>query len=143
MTLFLRIKERFPARALEWFCGGLILALGWTMLLLPGSFDRPGLQNFVDLMPPISWAFSGLVLGCMHIAGLVLNGHQPKISIPLRLISAALGASFFGLFVGRFAETTTSGSVAFGVITYSALVLAQIYNTFRIAEDAKEQFSRR
>jgi len=139
MTIFLHIRERFPARALEWLCSGLIFALGLAMLIFPASFDRVGLESFSQLMRPAAWAAMGVALGGMRLSALFINGRDPRVSIPARLAGAVLGAGYYGLFVGRFAEGSTSTSIAFGVVTYSALMLADIYNAMRVTADRKAQ----
>lgn len=142
MPLFIRIKERFPTRALEWFCSGLIFALGISMLAFPASFDRPGLATFSQLMDPITWALCGTAIGGLRLCALFINGHDPKVSLPARFAGTILGAGFFGLFVGRFAESSTSDAIAFGVITYSGLMVADIYNTMRVTADAKAEWGK-
>ncbi|MET0337897.1 MAG: hypothetical protein ABW063_09050, partial [Caulobacter sp.] len=112
MTLFIRIRERFPTRALEWLCSGLIFALGLSMLIFPASFDRPGLATFAQLMDPLAWALAGIGLGGARLCALFINGHDVKLSIPGRLVGAVLGAGFFGLFVGRFVESSTGDAIA-------------------------------
>lgn len=140
MTLFLNIRRRFPARALEWLCGGLIFALGISMLMFPASFERPGQETFEAFMPPVVWSLLGVGLGGLRLCALLINGHDRKVSIPTRLVGAIMGAGFFGLFVGRFAESSTSNAIAFGVITYSALMIADLYNTMRVTADAKAEW---
>jgi len=142
MTLFIRIRERFPSRAPEWFCSGLIFALGIAMVIFPASFERPGLETFVQLMPQATWALVGVLLGGWRLSFLFINGHSPRLSVPARLVGAVLGVGFFGLFVGRFVESSTSNAIALGVITYSGLALADLYNTMRVTADAKAEWGK-
>lgn len=140
MTIFLKIKEHFPVRALEWFCSFLILLLGWTMLIAPDSFDRPAMQSFSELMPGIVWALSLMVLGFFRLGALAVNGSNFKITLPIRWLGSILGAGLFGLFVGRFSLAMDDSSVLFAIVTYSSLVIAEIYNTLRTAQEAKHRF---
>lgn len=142
MTLFIRIKERFPTRALEWFCSGLIFALGISMLAFPASFDRPGLSSFAQLMDPLVWSLGGIAVGGLRLCAMFINGHDPKVSLPARFVGTILGAGFYGLFVGRFVESSTSDAIAFGVITYAGLMVADIYNTMRVTADAKAEWGK-
>lgn len=140
MTLFIRIRERFPTRALEWFCSALIFALGLSMLSFPASFERPALATFTQLMDPVVWALCGIGLGGARLSALFINGRNARLSIPARFLGAILGTGFYGLFVGRFVESSTSNAIALGVITYSGLMMADIYNTMRVTAHAKAEW---
>lgn len=141
MTIFVRIKERFPIRALEWFCAFLILMLGWSMLISQDSFTRPSMQSFNEIMPGIAWALSLLTIGFVRVVSLVINGNKTIVTLPLRWVGSILGASIFGFFVGRFSSSMEDSSVLLILVTFTSLVMAEVYNTLRIAQEAKDSLT--
>lgn len=130
-----RLRQKVPARIAEWLCAGQIFVLGWGLLLFPATFDRPGLSVFSDFMPTARWAWISLALGSFRLVALFVNGHRPLVSGPMRIVGAIAGAGLFGLFLGRFVDISTEGSIAIGVYPFAAWLVADIWNGARASTE--------
>lgn len=133
--LLVRVRERFHVRLFEWTASVLIIGLGLWMLAWPVVFERIGLAGFAELMHPILWQVAAIGIGAARIAALVLNGHRPRWSAPVRMAGALAGACFFAALATGFAMRSSFEDPSIGILTFLILALADLYSAARAAMD--------
>lgn len=121
-------------RLFEWITSLVILALGMIMWLSPESFYRtPSLQPFAS--HAIEWTIACLSIGLARLLALYVNGHWVGGTPLLRLIGSIAGATVFGAFVGNFMSSSTLGSIAWPIATYTGLMVGELISSFFSASD--------
>jgi len=97
--IWLRVKHRFGPRIPEWFMAGHIL-----MLLPTQTFNHPAFASFRQLVPSevfLGWAM--LVIGCLRIIGVVINGAKKTVTPQVRVFSVSVGCMIWsGSHAGSF-----------------------------------------
>lgn len=133
--LLIRVRERFQIRAVEWVAALITIGMGFWMLIWPSVFDRIGLSGFADLMHPALWMTAAIGIGVARIAALLLNGHWPLLSAPIRMTGAVAGSSFFAAVAAGFAMRSDLDSPAIGIVVFLILAVADLYSATRAAID--------
>jgi hypothetical protein len=65
---------------MEWFMAGHMILFGYVLLLPSETFNQSAFMSFPDLVPSesfLGWAM--LVVGCLRIVGLVINGAKRTV----------------------------------------------------------------
>lgn len=142
MSLFIELKKHFPARALEWFCGILLLSWGFYVLLHPGMFQGSSSLIFSGLDMIASqelWGLAAFSLGFLRLIALYINGQWTRTPLIRVCVSFASVFMWFWITVGLY----KSGIDQTGLAIYPWLVVADMYSAFRAASDAYEAEAQR
>lgn len=131
----MQLGTHFPLRVLDWFVAGIMFTWGatclnvadatWQLSIYDGLRAWAG-QNF--------WGFIMLGLGAVRLAALYVNGALRRTP-HTRMVGAFLCA-FIWLQLG-FAMLQSETPPIAGLTIYPWLFLADIYNVYRAAQDAK------
>jgi hypothetical protein len=133
--IIMRVKERVPLRIAEWQGGISMVLLGLYLVIWPGAFNRYGLSGFEAIAPVGVWVAACLVLGASRIGALVLNGHQPEVSAPIRCIVAGCGVALFSSIAAGYSLATNEHGPPMAMILAIAMLLGELFNTARSALD--------
>lgn len=134
--LWIRIRHRFGPRMMEWFMAGHMIMFGWVLLLPSQTFNQPAFASFRNLVP--SEDFLGrimLLIGCLRIIGLVINGAREKVTPQIRQFSAGIGCVIWTGIAYGFAS---SDVVSTWLAIYPLFALGELVNIHRAARDQGE-----
>ena len=137
--MILKLQKSFPIRVTEWLLACIMLS--WSILcwnLRDVDWSNPlysGLARFGDQH---SWAFFAFVIGGLRLAALMINGAW-RPSPHLRAMGAFLSC-FMWLQISL--ALFNSEIRATGLAIYPWLLIADIYNVFRAAHDARQSDDR-
>lgn len=131
--LLVRIKERLPLRIAEWLAALAMIGIGLYLVVWPGAFTRAGLSGFAAIAPVGTWIAASLILGALRIFALVLNGHMPHVSAPIRMVGAILGVGLFASVAAGYALAQTENGPPLGVIFALAFVAGDLFSSARTA----------
>jgi len=134
--IFLRVREKMPLRIAEWLCGAAMILLGLYLVIWPAAFERAGLSGFAAIAPVGIWVGASLILGAARVGALVLNGHRPSISAPLRCLVAILGIGLFSSIAAGYAMATTPQGPPMAMIFALVLMTGDIFNSARAGMDS-------
>ena len=138
--IVLHLPHRVHKRVSEWMAAFAMVALGLYFMLWPSAFFRLGMGGFADIssaigMPVQIWMWACIAFGFLRIGALILNGHRPQTSAPIRLVGSMLGAALFAgvstaliMSIGEFAASV---GLPFAIV----FALAEIYNACRAGAD--------
>lgn len=133
MTVFLeRVKDKLPIRAVEWLLSMMILIIGVVMLTGSDMFNRSGMEGFTKIMPAFCWSILAIAIGGSRVAALLINGHNPRVSSPLRAVGALLGVAMFA----AFSTAMLMESVTLGTTVFTVLMFGDFYSSIRAGRDA-------
>lgn len=127
-TPWRRFKRNVPLNGAEWVTSCILGALGLIMLIAPGSFDRPDLANFIEVMSPRYWTALCLFIASASIASLGCYSEVPKWAAPMRVIMSGVRAVIFAAFLGRALDMSTALSISFGVALYGVPMIADMFS---------------
>jgi hypothetical protein len=133
--IFLRIREKIPLRISEWLCGLAMVLIGLYLVIWPTAFTRSGLSGFASIAPVGVWVAASLFLGVARVGALVLNGHQPTVSAPIRCFVAVTGVGLFSSVPGGYAMATSEHGPPLGMVLALVLMAGDIFNAARAATD--------
>ncbi|GHA27745.1 hypothetical protein GCM10007989_24540 [Devosia pacifica] len=112
------LRQRFRLRSLEWEHACISLVFGGILLFNPSLMDAESFSGFLG--GSVVWGIGVLVLGCVNVAALIVNGTVPKPTAALRFVSALLQVFLFlMLSIGFLA----SGTGTTGIGTYCVLAI--------------------
>lgn len=134
--IFLRVREKIPLRIAEWLGGLAMVGIGLYLVIWPTAFDRAGLSGFKAIAPVGVWVGASLILGAARVGALVLNGHRPSISAPIRCFVAMMGVALFSSIAAGYAMATTLHGPPLAMIFALVLMAGDIFNTIRSAMDS-------
>jgi hypothetical protein len=134
--IFLRIRERIPLRIAEWLGGVAMIMIGLYLVIWPTAFERAGLSGFAAIAPVGVWVGASLVLGAARVGALVLNGHKPEVSAPIRCIVAVAGVALFSSIAAGYAMATNEHGPPMAMIFAIVLMAGDLFNTIRSAMDS-------
>jgi hypothetical protein len=134
--IFLRMRERIPLRIAEWLGGLAMILIGLYLVIWPTAFERAGLAGFAAIAPVGVWVGASLVLGAARIGALVLNGHKPEISAPIRCFVAMMGVALFSSIAAGYGMATNQHGPPMAMIFALVLMAGDIFNTIRSAMDS-------
>jgi hypothetical protein len=134
--IFLRMRERIPLRIAEWLGGLAMIMIGLYLVIWPTAFERAGLAGFAAIAPVGVWVGASLVLGAARVGALVLNGHKPEISAPIRCFVAMMGVALFSSIAAGYAMASNAHGPPMAMIFALVLMAGDIFNTIRSAMDS-------
>jgi hypothetical protein len=134
--ILLRIREKIPLRIAEWLGGIAMIAIGLYLVIWPTAFERAGLAGFASIAPVGVWVGASLVLGAARVGALVLNGHQPTVSAPIRCVVAICGVGLFSSIAAGYSLATNEHGPPLATVLALTLMAGDIFNTIRSAMDS-------
>ena len=134
--IFLRIREKMPLRIAEWLGGVAMILIGLYLVIWPTAFERAGLSGFAAIAPAGVWVGTSLVLGAARVGALVLNGHRPEVSAPIRCLVAIMGVGLFSSIAAGYALATTANGPPLAMVFALVLMAGDMFNAARAGMDA-------
>lgn len=134
--IFLRIREKMPLRIAEWLGGVAMILIGLYLVIWPTAFERAGLSGFAAIAPAGIWVGTSLGLGAARVGALVLNGHRPEVSAPIRCLVAIMGVGLFSSIAAGYALATTSNGPPLAMIFALVLMAGDMFNAARAGMDS-------
>lgn len=134
--IWIRITHRFGPRMMEWFYAGHMILVGYVLLLPSQTFNQPAFMAFRDLAPSedkMGWFM--LLIGCLRIVGLVVNGARKTVTPQIRQISAGIGCLIWSGMSYCFAS---SDVVSTWLAIYPLFAVGELVNIHRAAHDQGE-----
>lgn len=141
--IFLRFKEKIPLRIAEWLGAIAMVLIGLYLVIWPSAFQRAGLSGFQSIAPVGVWVTASLLLGTARVAALVVNGHKPELSAPVRCIVAALGVGLFSSISAGYSMSTNEYGPPLATVLAFVLMVGELFNTTRSAQDVFEAYRSR
>lgn len=133
--IWIRIQHRFGPRMMEWFMAGHMIMFGYVLLLPSETFNQPSFWAFRTLVTEDFLGWFMLIIGCVRIVGLVINGAKKKVTPQIRQVSAAIGCMIWaGITYGFFASDVISTWLAI----YPLFAIGELVNINRAARDQGE-----
>ncbi|MBZ5757969.1 hypothetical protein LAV84_04950 [Rhizobium sp. VS19-DR104.2] len=134
--MWISIQHRFGPRMMEWFMAGHMILFGYVMLLPSETFNQPAFHSFRDLVPSENFMGWGMLLvGCLRIVGLVINGARKTVTPQIRQVSAAIGCIIWSGISYGFAS---SDVVSTWIAIYPLFAIGELVNINRAARDQGE-----
>ncbi len=134
--IFLRMRDKVPLRIAEWLGGLAMILIGLYLVIWPLAFERAGLAGFAAIAPVGVWVGASLILGAARVGALVLNGHQPSVSAPIRCVVAIMGTGLFASIAAGYAMATTDKGPPMAMILALVLMAGDIFNSARAGMDS-------
>lgn len=133
--IWIRVKHRFGPRMMEWFMAGHLIMFGYVLLLPSETFNQPAFQAFRDFVTEDFLGWSMLLIGCLRIIGLVINGARKSVTPQIRQFSAGVGCFIWSLICYGFAS---SDIVSTWIAIYPLFAIGELVNINRAARDQGE-----
>jgi tape measure domain-containing protein len=139
----LRIQHRFGPRMPEWFMSIHMILFGYVLLLPTETFNQPAFTAFRLIPTEAVLGMSSenvmggamLLIGCIRILGLIVNGARKHVTPQIRQISAGIGCMLWaGITYGFFSSDVVSTWLAI----YPAFAVSEAINIYRAAHDEGE-----
>ena len=134
--ILLRFREKIPLRIAEWLGGIAMILIGLYLVIWPTAFARAGLSGFAAIAPVGIWVGASLILGAARVGALVLNGHKPEVSAPIRCFVAMMGVGLFSSIAAGYALATTENGPPMAMVFALVLMMGDLFNTIRSAMDS-------
>lgn len=134
--IWVRIQHRFGPRMMEWFMAGHMIAFGSILLLPAQTFNQPAFMAFDQLVPSedfLGWVM--LLIGCLRIIGLVVNGARENVTPQIRQFSAGVGCMIWTGICYGFAS---SDVVSTWLAIYPLFAVGELVNIHRASRDQGE-----
>lgn len=134
--IWIRIRHRFGPRMMEWFMAGHMILFGCILLLPTQTFNQPAFMAFTQLVPSedfLGWVM--LMIGCLRIIGLVINGARQKVTPQIRQFSAGVGCMIWTGICYGFAS---SDVVSTWLAIYPLFAVGELVNIHRASRDQGE-----
>lgn len=134
--IWIRIRHRFGPRMIEWMMAGHMIMFGWVLLLPVETFNQPQFWAFRDLVPSedcLGWSM--LLIGCLRILGLVINGARERVTPQIRQLSAAIGCVIWSGISCGFASSDVAST---WLAVYPLFAVGELINIHRAARDQGE-----
>lgn len=115
---------------------GHMTLFGYVLLLPSETFNQPAFTSFRQIVPSesfLGWVM--LVVGCLRIIGLMVNGARKAVTPQIRVYSAAVGCMIWSGIVYGFAS---SDVVSTWLSIYPLFALGEVINIYRAAHDQGE-----
>lgn len=135
-VIYLRFREKIPLRIAEWLGGLAMIMIGLYLVVWPHAFERAGLSGFAAIAPVGVWVAASLILGAARVGALVLNGHKPEVSAPIRCFVAVMGVGLFSSIAAGYSMATTAHGPPMAMVFALVLMAGDIFNTIRSAMDS-------
>ena len=134
--ILLRFREKIPLRIAEWLGGLAMILIGLYLVIWPTAFERAGLSGFAAIAPVGVWVGASLMLGAARVGALVLNGHKPEVSAPIRCFVAVLGVGLFSSIAAGYSLAANEHGPPMAMVLALVLMAGDIFNTIRSAMDS-------
>lgn len=134
--IYLRFREKIPLRIAEWLGGLAMVLIGLYLVIWPTAFSRTGLSGFASIAPIGVWIGASLFLGAARAGALVLNGHKPEVSAPIRCVVAVMGVGLFSSIAAGYAMATNEHGPPLGMLLALVLMAGDIFNSARAGMDS-------
>jgi hypothetical protein len=134
--ILLRFREKIPLRIAEWLGGLAMIGIGLYLVIWPTAFDRAGLSGFAAIAPVGVWVGASLVLGAARVGALVLNGHKPEVSAPIRCLVAVMGVGLFSSIAAGYSLAANEHGPPMAMVLALVFMAGDIFNTIRSAMDS-------
>lgn len=134
--IYLRFREKIPLRIAEWLGGLAMILIGLYLVIWPTAFERAGLSGFAAIAPVGVWVAASLILGTARVGALVLNGHKPEVSAPIRCTVAVMGVGLFSSIAAGYSLATNHHGPPMAMVLALVLMAGDIFNTIRSAMDS-------
>lgn len=132
--MLVSLHEHFPVRVTDWLLSAILFSWGVTLFFIdPHVWALPIYSGLSQLASQATWATIATALGTMRLCALVVNG-AVRPSPHLRGVGAFL-AIFIWVQLGLGLMFSESATVA--VAIYPWLALADVFNVYRAAQDAR------
>ncbi len=131
--IWIRIRHRFGPRMMEWFMAGHMMLFGGVLLYPTETFNQPSFWAFRDLVPSenfLGWLM--LLIGCLRIIGLVINGARKNVTPQIRQFSAGIGCV---IWTGISYGFASSDVVSTWLAIYPLFAVGELVNIHRAARD--------
>ncbi len=133
--IIMKLGSHFPLRVVDWLVACVVLTWGVVCLNVGGeTWYLPMYESLRLYASQAAWGWIAIALGSFRVMFLFINGAMRK-SPHLRMIGAFLTA-FMWLQLSFSMFQSEYNSIAATAI-YPWLFLADIYNVYRAAQDAK------
>lgn len=133
--MIVKLQQHFPLRVTDWLVSNILLT--WGLLLFyvtPETWDGGFFSGLRVVAGQETWATVAVVLGLARIVALFINGAMRRTP-HVRAMGAFLSVFIWlQLTLGMLNAETTGVGLAF----YPWLFLADIYNVYRAAQDARD-----
>lgn len=133
--VWIRIQHRFGPRMMEWFYSVHMMIFGVILLLPSETFNQPAFMAFRSLVSENGLGWTMLVVGCLRIIGLVINGARKQVTPQIRQFSAGAGCLIWSGICYGFAS---SDVVSTWIAIYPLFFLGELVNIYRAAQDQGE-----
>lgn len=132
--MLVRLSDHLPLRITEWLVSGILLTWGVYCLNAPASiWDDPVNWQIAEFGSQGFWGSYAFVLGLVRMAALFINGALRR-SPHARAIGAFLSLL---IWVQMTLGLLTAQWMGLAAIIYPWLCIADFYNVFRAAQDAR------
>lgn len=133
--IWIRVKHRFGPRMMEWFMAGHLIMFGSVLLLPSETFNQPAFQAFRNFVTEDFLGWAMLLIGCLRIIGLVINGARKNVTPQIRQFSAGVGCLIWSIICYGFAS---SDIVSTWIAIYPLFAIGELVNINRAARDQGE-----
>jgi hypothetical protein len=133
--MIVKLGNHFPIRVLDWFVAGVTLSWGIVCLNVgQATWDLPIYDPLRLLAPQGAWGAFAVMMGLSRMTALFINGAYRRTP-HTRMVGAFLTTFMwlqlsFAMFQGEYHAIAATA-------IYPWLFLADIYNVYRAAQDAK------
>lgn len=132
--MIIRLQDHFAIRVTDWLVSGCLVSWGMALLGAPATvWADPVNSELAKIGSQTLWGATAMVLGLMRLGSLFVNGAVRRTP-HLRAIGA-----FLTLFIWTQILLGLAGGVmpSVAAIFYPWLFVADLYNVYRAAQDAK------
>lgn len=133
-TMLVKLTDHFPMRVTEWLVAGILLSWGlFCINASPAVWDMPVNRELSMFGTQDQWGSVALSIGLVRMIALFINGAMRR----------SPHARAFGAFMSAFLWLQLSFGVliqpfySLSAIIYPWLFVADVYNVFRAARDAR------
>lgn len=132
--MIIKLQSHFPLRVTDWLAAGILTSWGFCCLALPPqAWELPVHEGLARIAGQPVWGIAATGLGLVRMTALFINGAVRRTP-HVRAIGAFLSAFLWlQLSFAMFMTSMPTISVAI----YPWLFVADIYNVFRAAQDAR------
>ena len=133
--IILRFREKIPLRIAEWLGAIMMVGIGLYLVIWPDAFSRAGLAGFSAIAPVGIWVGASLILGAARVGALVLNGHKPEVSAPIRCFVAMMGVGLFSSIAAGYSMATNEHGPPMAMLFALTFMASDLFNSARAGMD--------
>lgn len=131
--IVLKLQDHFPMRVTDWLLASILCTWGIAALWIdPTTWNQP-IYSGLNYFPREVWAAVGIIIGISRLIALFINGALRRTP-HVRAVGAFLSCwVWWWLALGML----TAHQISFGIGVYPWLLIAEVYNVYRAASDAR------